>query len=134
MHLVLDHVLEFLIVHRPRVDVSLERLPGDTRIKYVLPLIVESVAGQLFAHVPHFRAAERRPIMKLSCAENPTCIPYTRGRGAKRLTFHQSGFARQQLDEFADGHAGRKPVRVHDYVGADAVFVERHVYLFHYQA
>jgi len=58
MHLVDNHMLEFLIIDRAKVRIRFVRLPSDPRREHVLSTVVESVLNEQSRHVFHFRTSE----------------------------------------------------------------------------
>ena len=104
VHLIEDHVLELLVIHRPHEDVRDQGLPRDAAVHQVFPVVREPVRDERLRDGAHGVPAERGAVV-----EPPVLEP---------------GFASQQLDHLPDGHSAREPVRVHDEVRDDAAFAE----------
>lgn len=110
VHFVLDHVFEFLVVDGAEEDVKWETLAGDAGCETVFSGIGEAVFDEDCAHVFDFAAAKGGSVFLFPC--------------------EHACFSRDELEHFADCHAGGETMGVHDDVGYDALIRKGHVCLF----
>ena len=109
MHLVHHHVLQLLVVNRPKENVRRKGLSRYSRSEEVFAGVVVAVTYEVLAQVVHPVPRKGGPIVE--------------------LPIQHPGFAPEEFNELPHSHARGKAVGVHDDVRADADVIERHVLL-----
>lgn len=58
MHFILNHMLEFLVIDRPKEDVRREGFAGDAACDEVFPRVTEAVLDKYGTHIIDFASSK----------------------------------------------------------------------------